>query len=67
MSTVYCAWEINHSAANGIGFLMSHNTAELVLHILEPLQIGYGAAIISFLGAIHWGLEWGGYGGKSLV
>jgi hypothetical protein len=25
--------------------------------VLEPIQIGYGAVIISFLGAIHWGLE----------
>ena len=68
-----------------MGFLMSEKTAELLLHILEPLQIGYGATvshsgilrfsnplkhnftntnqIISFLGAIHWGLEWAGYGG----
>jgi hypothetical protein len=32
-----------------------------LLHFLEPLQIGYGASILSFLGAIHWGLEWAGY------
>jgi len=63
MSTVYCAWEINHAAATGSGLLMSGKTAELALHVIEPLQIGYGAVIISFLGAIHWGLEWAGYGG----
>ncbi|KAK3079177.1 hypothetical protein LTS18_005549 [Coniosporium uncinatum] len=63
LSTVYCAWEINHAAATGSGLLMSERSAELLLHILEPLQIGYGAVIISFLGAIHWGLEWAGYGG----
>lgn len=62
LSTVYCAWEINHSVA-GYGFMMSTHTAETLLHILEPLQIGYGAVILSFLGAIHWGLEWAGYGG----
>lgn len=62
LSTVYCAWEINHSVA-GYGYLMSSHTAETLLHILEPLQIGYGAVILSFLGAIHWGLEWAGYGG----
>ncbi|KAI9714322.1 MAG: hypothetical protein M1820_000283 [Bogoriella megaspora] len=63
LSTVYCAWEINHAAATGSGLLMSGQTAELLLHVLEPLQIGYGAVIISFLGAIHWGLEYAGFGG----
>ncbi|TKA75456.1 hypothetical protein B0A49_05713 [Cryomyces minteri] len=80
LSTVYCAWEITNSAESGSGFLLSHQTAELALHILEPLQIGYGAVvsaqqqvtresyltkfqILSFLGAIHWGLEFGQYGG----
>ncbi|KAI7156164.1 hypothetical protein KC349_g6452 [Hortaea werneckii] len=63
LSTVYCAWEINRAAATGAGFLMSERTAELALHAIEPLQIGYGAVIISFLGAIHWGLEWAGFGG----
>ncbi|KAF2137647.1 uncharacterized protein K452DRAFT_100326 [Aplosporella prunicola CBS 121167] len=63
LSTVYCSWEINHAAANGVGQFMSPETAEYLLHVLEPLQVGYGAVIISFLGAIHWGLEWAGYGG----
>ena len=47
MSTVYCAWEINHAAATGAGFLLSEHTAELALHVLEPLQIGYGATVSS--------------------
>ncbi|KAI4745548.1 hypothetical protein E4T44_15105, partial [Aureobasidium sp. EXF-8845] len=64
MSTVYCAWEITHAHNTGSGFLMSQHTAEAALHVLEPLQVGYGAVIISFLGAIHWGLEFAGYGGK---
>ncbi|KAL8798807.1 MAG: hypothetical protein Q9182_006379 [Xanthomendoza sp. 2 TL-2023] len=63
-STVYLAWDINHAAMDGQGFLLSGESAELLLHILEPLQIGYGAVIISFLGAIHWGLEWAKYGGE---
>ncbi|KAL9038805.1 MAG: hypothetical protein Q9180_002911, partial [Flavoplaca navasiana] len=62
-STVYLAWDINHAALEGQGFLLSGQTAELLLHIIEPLQIGWGAVIISFLGAIHWGLEWAKYGG----
>ncbi|KAL8920145.1 MAG: hypothetical protein Q9172_004627 [Xanthocarpia lactea] len=62
-STVYLAWDINYAAMTGQGFLLSGKTAEVLLHIIEPLQIGYGAVIISFLGAIHWGLEWAKYGG----
>ncbi|KAF2460620.1 hypothetical protein BDY21DRAFT_280048 [Lineolata rhizophorae] len=64
LSTVYCAWEINHATSTGFGYLMSAQSAELLLQILEPLQVGYGAVILSFLGAIHWGLEWAGYGGS---
>ncbi|KXL50659.1 hypothetical protein M433DRAFT_132157 [Acidomyces richmondensis BFW] len=63
LSTVACAYEIKHAGEFGTGVFMSEKTAELALHIIEPLQIGYGAVIISFLGAIHWGLEWAGYGG----
>ncbi|KAL1594463.1 hypothetical protein SLS60_010223 [Paraconiothyrium brasiliense] len=63
LSTVACAYEINHAVA-GYGYLMSANTATTLLHILEPLQVGYGAVILSFLGAIHWGLEFAGYGGR---
>nr|POE47216.1 hypothetical protein CFP56_00548 [Quercus suber] len=63
LSTVYCAWEIHQAAESGTGYLMSEKTAEALLHVIEPLQVGYGAVIISFLGAIHWGLEWAAYGG----
>jgi len=47
LSTVYLAWDINHAALTGSGFLMSGKTAELLLHIIEPVQIGYGA-VVSF-------------------
>ncbi|KAI9675486.1 MAG: hypothetical protein M1829_003290 [Trizodia sp. TS-e1964] len=65
VSTVYLAWDINYATAHGAGFLLSGQNAELLLHIIEPLQIGYGAVIISFLGAIHWGLEWARYGNQT--
>ena len=45
LSTVYLAWDINHASATGSGFLLSGETAELLLHIVEPLQIGYGAVV----------------------
>jgi hypothetical protein len=44
-STIYCAWEINHAHTVGQGVLLSEKTAELLLHILEPLQVGYGATV----------------------
>lgn len=44
LSTVGCAYEINHSVA-GQGYLLSAQSAEALLHILEPLQIGYGAVV----------------------
>lgn len=33
---------------------MDHETARYLLGVIEPVQLGYGAVIISFLGAIHW-------------
>jgi len=60
---VYLSWDIQHAALHGEGFLLSGDYAEKLLHVVEPIQLGYGASIISFLGAIHWGLEWAGYGG----
>jgi hypothetical protein len=62
VSTVYLAWELNHANA-GYGMIFSSKDATYLLSLIEPLQIGYGASILSFLGAIHWGLEWAGYGG----
>lgn len=44
LGTVYCAYEISH-AVGGYGYLMSAKSAELLLHILEPLEIGYGAVV----------------------
>ncbi len=38
--------------------MVSNETATQWLAALEPIQVGYGAVIISFLGAIHWGLEY---------
>ncbi|KIX97384.1 uncharacterized protein Z520_06836 [Fonsecaea multimorphosa CBS 102226] len=63
LTTVYLSFDIQYAATHGQGFFMSGETAETLLHIIEPIQLGYGASIISFLGAIHWGLEWAGYGG----
>ncbi|KAL2866550.1 DUF3429 domain-containing protein [Aspergillus lucknowensis] len=64
LETVYLAYEVNRANTLGDGLIFSGQSAELMLHMLEPVQIGYGAVILSFLGAVHWGLEWAGYGGR---
>ncbi|KGB76362.1 hypothetical protein I307_00473 [Cryptococcus deuterogattii 99/473] len=47
----------------------SGSEAELVnilqnLHLVEHVQITYGAVLLSFLGAIHWGMEFAKLGGE---
>ncbi|RKF72391.1 putative mitochondrial inner membrane protein 1 protein [Golovinomyces cichoracearum] len=64
LSTIYLAWDINHADLYGSGFLFSPETAHHLLELITPIQIGYGAIIISFLGAVHWGLEYAGFGGR---
>lgn len=39
-------------------------TAMAALHTVEHVQITYGAIILSFLGALHWGMEFAKYGGE---
>lgn len=61
MSTVFLSWNLNAEPSSS-GFLnsimLSHDSAHWWLGVIEPVQLGYGAVIISFLGAIHWGLEY---------
>lgn len=40
------------------------DTALQLLHTVEAVQITYGAVILSFLGAIHWGFEFAKVGGE---
>ncbi|RVX75850.1 hypothetical protein B0A52_00207 [Exophiala mesophila] len=63
LTTVYLSFDIQYAAHHGQGYFLSGETAEQLLHLIEPIQLGYGASIISFLGAIHWGLEWAKFGG----
>ncbi|KAF5586062.1 Halomucin [Fusarium pseudocircinatum] len=62
LSTVFLAWDLNKPIPTGNTFydaiMIDHETAKYLLSVIEPLQLGYGAVIISFLGAIHWGLEY---------
>lgn len=45
LSTVYCAWEINHAADTGSGLFLTERFAEQLLHLIEPIQVGYGAVV----------------------
>ena len=42
---------------------MDLDTAQALLLHAQNLQLTYGAVILSFLGALHWGFEFAGYGG----
>ncbi|CAG8654654.1 5175_t:CDS:2, partial [Paraglomus occultum] len=33
-----------------------------MLAVIEPVQVGYGACVLSFIGAVHWGMEMAKYG-----
>ncbi|RXK42439.1 hypothetical protein M231_00429 [Tremella mesenterica] len=61
LATVYLARQAALAAAGEKGYdLASSLTA---LHTVEHVQITYGAIILSFLGAIHWGMEFAQLGG----
>jgi hypothetical protein len=47
MQTVFLSYEINRAASLGDGLIFSGQSAELMLHMLEPIQIGYGAVVSS--------------------
>ncbi|OBT86954.1 hypothetical protein VE02_04567 [Pseudogymnoascus sp. 03VT05] len=63
LATLYLSYGINHAPKTGSSLFFPLETAQYYLSVLEPIQIGYGAVILSFLGAIHWGLEYAQYGG----
>ena len=44
-STAFLAWDINHAHQTGSGVFFSEQSAELLLHLIEPIQIGYGAVV----------------------
>lgn len=62
LSTVYLSWDLNVEWPSTSAFVnhiyMNHDSAQYWLSLLEPIQLGYGAIIISFLGAVHWGMEY---------
>jgi hypothetical protein len=47
LTTVYLALDIQYAALHGEGFILSGDTAEKLLHVIEPIQLGYGATVRS--------------------
>ncbi|KAM5532947.1 hypothetical protein V8D89_013413 [Ganoderma adspersum] len=60
--TVYLAWQAG-LAAQGLISSIDPGVAITVLHQALDIQTTYGAVMLSFLGALHWGFEFAGYGG----
>ncbi len=58
ISTLYLSWNLRTGYPTDSNllnsFMVSQETAQQWLQLLEHIQLGYGAVIISFLGAIHW-------------
>ena len=50
LQTVALSYEINRAASAGDGLIFSGQSAELMLHMLEPIQVGYGAVVSSCCG-----------------
>ncbi|KAJ6262788.1 hypothetical protein Dda_1345 [Drechslerella dactyloides] len=63
--SMYLAWEQGNIAEHGASYYITSETASALLESLEQIQVGFGAVILSFLGAVHWGLEFAAYGGSA--
>jgi len=62
ISTLYCARAAGQLAA-GHAARVDYDTAMNLLEAATSVQVTYGAVLLSFLGALHWGMEFSGYGG----
>lgn len=60
--TVYLANQAGEAAS---GAVASIDSAQAILLLDQALniQVTYGAVMLGFLGALHWGMEFAGYGG----
>ncbi|KAI5124083.1 hypothetical protein M0805_003910 [Coniferiporia weirii] len=62
-TVVYLARQAGLAAA-GYSTGVDPNVAVSVLNQALTLQVTYGAVMLSFLGALHWGMEFASYGGQ---
>ncbi|KPV76139.1 uncharacterized protein RHOBADRAFT_66330 [Rhodotorula graminis WP1] len=63
LSIVYFARQAWLAEELGVDAGYDAAAANALLEHAELLQIQYGAIILSFMGAVHWGFEWAKYGG----
>ncbi|KAF8969609.1 hypothetical protein BDZ97DRAFT_1794244 [Flammula alnicola] len=61
-TTVYLAHQAG-LAGSGVAVGMDPGVALTIFDQALNLQVTYGAVMLSFLGALHWGMEFAGYGG----
>ncbi|KAJ6577493.1 hypothetical protein B0H19DRAFT_1120134 [Mycena capillaripes] len=61
-TTVYLAHEAGMAAAGQLGHV-DPGVAITILDQALNVQVTYGAVMLSFLGAMHWGMEFAGLGG----
>ncbi|OSD08319.1 hypothetical protein PYCCODRAFT_1429391 [Trametes coccinea BRFM310] len=62
-ATVYLARQAG-VAAQGLVSNIDPGVAITILDQALNVQVTYGAVLLSFLGALHWGFEFAGYGGN---
>ncbi|PFH51685.1 hypothetical protein AMATHDRAFT_141874 [Amanita thiersii Skay4041] len=63
VTTVYLAYEAG-IATSGVVTTIDPGVALTVLDKALTFQVTYGAVMLSFLGAMHWGMETAAYGGQ---
>ncbi|GAA6034305.1 hypothetical protein JCM8097_003835 [Rhodosporidiobolus ruineniae] len=63
LATIHFARQAAQAHDLGDKATIDPQTAMALLEHVQLLQVQYGAIILSFLGAVHWGFEWSKYGG----
>jgi hypothetical protein len=52
-TSLFLAWDLARAVERGTTpFLLSQQSAQNLLAVVEPIQLGYGAVLLSFLGAV---------------
>jgi hypothetical protein len=45
LATVFCAWDMHYADIHQFGVFLTEQQAEYWLHILERIQVAYGAVV----------------------
>jgi len=63
LATLYYSNELTRAASGAAPGIDVESTTQLLQQI-QHVQVTYGAVLLGFLGAIHWGMEFAKYGGE---